>query len=175
MKVTKPLIVAAFILAVGLFQPSALARVDFTNLSGTYTATYHLTTDTGTDFTGAVTVLARQLANGNKVQLSIFGYFGTTSTPPPTTAMVGIITLNSHHTILADNVFLALSTKIPASRTTFTGDHSPLGFTLTNSSGGGVTMTYTMRFNRTRLSITGTGTSGATNISISLIGTKSTP
>jgi len=175
MKVTKPLIVVAVILATGLFQPSAQARVDFTNLSGTYTATYRLTTDTGTDFTGVVTVLARQPANGNKVQLSVFGYFGPTSTPPPTAAMVGIITLNSHHTILADNVFLALSTQIPASRTTFTGDHSPLGFTLTNSSGGGATMTYTMRFNRTRLTISGTGTSGATHVSVSLVGTKSSP
>ena len=172
MNAWKSLTVAAFVLAAGLFLPSAQARVDFTNLDGTYDATYRLTTDTGTDFTGVVTVIAKQSANGNKVKLSIFGYFGTTSTPPPTTAMVGIMTLNSHHTIVADNIFLALSAQIPANRTTFTGDHTPFGFTLVN---GGATMTYTMRFNRTRLSIIGTGTSGATNVSVSLVGIKQAP
>lgn len=173
MKATKSLAVAAFILAAGMFQPSAQARVDFTNLDGTYAATYRLITDTGTDYTGVVTVIAKQSVNGNKVKLSIFGYFGLTSTPPPTAAMVGILTLNSHNTILADNVFLALSSQIPANRTTFTGSGSPLSFTLVNPSGA--TMTYTMRFNRTRLSITGTGSSGATHVTISLVGTKSTP
>lgn len=170
MKATNPLVVAAFVLAAGFFVPTSQARVKFTNLTGIYQGTYRLTSKTS-DLSGTVVVLAEQSNHGNKVKLSIFGYFGATSTPPPTTAMVGVITLNSHHVLIADNVLLAYVAKIPANRTTFTGDHSPLTFTLTNADGTW-TMSYTLRFNKSRLSISGSGSLAGTATSVTVAGAK---
>jgi|GEM_PF-4693117 len=162
----KSLIIAT-VLLVGAFAASpAEARPDFTKLSGTYTATYRLQASGGTDNSGDVTVIAVPSSNGNKVKISIFGFLGG-SVPQ---AIVGTFTLNSHNTIVADNVLLAYVTQFPA-RATFSGSHSPFTFALSNSQTG-ITMTYAMRFNSQRLSITGNGFSGMTALSVSLVGQK---
>lgn len=162
----KSLIIAT-VLLVGAFAASpAEARPDFTKLSGTYTATYRLQASGGSDTSGDVTVIAVPSSNGNKVKISIFGFFGS----PVLQAIVGTFTLNSHNTIVADNVLLAYVTQFPA-RATFSGSRSPFTFTLLNATTG-ITMTYTMRFNSQRLSIIGNGFSGMSTLTVSLIGQK---
>jgi len=162
----KSLIVTA--IAVGsIFAASAAhARPDLAKLSGTYAATYHLQVSGGTDTSGDVTVIAVPASNGNKVKISIFGFLGT----PLSQAIVGTFTLNSHNMIVADNVLLAYLVQLPA-RATFTGTHSPFTFALSNTTSG-IAMSYAMRFNTHRLSITGTGFSGVNTLSVSLIGEK---
>jgi hypothetical protein len=162
---------AAVFLAAFPVSHSLAANPDFSELAGTYRATYGLTSGT-TTLPGNVTVTIKVPENGSKANIQIVGFANAGGSG--VINLLGYLKLTSRHRITADNALLAFYVQAPATPTRFSGSKKQFRFTLTTATPpfSNTTMSYTLKFNGKRLSIVGSGTLNGNPTSVAINGRK---
>jgi hypothetical protein len=145
------------------------APVDFSKLYGSYKCTYSVS-GSGTAFSSnsmRVTV-TRQ---GSKALMQIAGPGAVPGSPGVSFALLGNLTFAPNRFVKTDDALLAFFIMVPASGH-FTSAPGRFTFRFTEPTFLHSDITYTLRFSGRRISITGTGTSSGTPISLTLRGTR---
>ena len=165
----RPFLLPILVLFTALATP-AEAKVNFSDLPGTYTGAYQLVLGP-TVLTGFLTVEVTANKSGKRLSFKLTGATSEASSPNVQLASFALLKLGPNHKVSSNSALIGFF-QLLAANSTFTGSRGKFTFTLATTTPFVSTTTYLLKFSGKKLLLTGNGAAGASAVSIVFQGQK---